>query len=344
MRPLVKFDREIDGDWGRPPVDPSAALAPTTPAAEAATQATQIANETARAAAAVSQLPPPPFGVPFITQGGFVSQGWLPWLTKLYRRIGSADSLTPDELSLMDAFTGDGLASGVRPDLLEVFPDAQSQPLLLLPDLQEAFPSQPEKLRNLLESLYLLLDAGSPQPERVTWNDWNLVRDFTPLAGAGVPVRNAFRGNLVKDQFAVGDAIQWQSIEALHDWKEGTDFEAHVHWALGGANDLTPRGVKWEIEWTACNPVEVGVAPTAFPATTVQSAEFTIPASQPDRSHRVGTVFVIPAGTLRVGAHIIIRLKRIAATATAPAADPFLVSFGVHYQSDTRGSRSTYFK
>jgi len=350
--PLVPSgDDNLDTGWGVVPVDPAGISTPANPVTPeqtaAVTQATQTANEVQRAAAAVSQLGPPPFGVPFVAQGGFVSQAWQPWITKLYRRIGSADSLTPDELSLLDAFSG-GLGgpsvTSLQPDLLDAFAQMPGTSPNEAARLLEAFPSQPRAIQGLLESLYLLLDGGAPQAERVVWNDWNLVRDFTPLAGAGVPPRNAFQGNIVKDQFGINDAIQWQSIEALHDWKEGTDFEAHVHWALGSANDLTVRGVKWEIEWTACNPLESGVAPTAFPATTIQSAEFSVSASQPDRTHRVGTIFVIPAGTLKIGAHLLVRLKRIAAAATAPAADPFLISFGVHYQSDSRGSRSTFFK
>jgi len=346
--PLIKGDEDIgDAGWGAPAVDPSVAATPTTPEAAAATQATQTANEVERATIAVTQLNPPPFGVD-IVPGFKLTPTWMSWITKLYRRIGSADSLTPDELALLDAFSGGmdlpgqvGQAQG----LMDAFPAMSAgRQDEAMARLMEAFGPTPGQMSGLLESLYLLLDAGAPKVEPVVWNDWNLVRDFTPNAGAGVPPRNPFQGNIVKDQFAVNDAIQWQSVEALHDWKEGTDFEAHVHWALGGANDLTVRGVKWEIEWTACNPVESGVAPTAFPATTTQSAEFTIPASQPDRSHRVGTVFVIPSGTLRVGAHILIRLKRIAAAGTAPAADPFLISFGLHHQADTRGSRSIYSK
>jgi len=179
----------------------------------------------------------------------------------------------------------------------------------------------------------------------VVWNDWNLVRDFTPLAGAGVPVRNTLIGNIVKDQFAVNDALQYQSSEYLHDWKEGTDVEVHIHWATGGLNDATVRGVKWEIEYTVCNPIESATAPTAFTSSSTQSLEFSIPAAQPDRTHRVGTIYTIPASTLKVGAHLMIRLKRIASVANvAPAADPFVISLGIHFQSDTVGSRSVFSK
>lgn len=173
------------------------------------------------------------------------------------------------------------------------------------------------------------------------WNDWNLSRDFTPTTGAGVPARNTLVGNIVKDQFAVNDALQYMSTELLHDWKEGSDLQVHVHWATGGLNDATVRGVKWEVEYTVCNPLESGVAPTVFPATVTQSAEFSVPAAEPNRTHRITTIYTIPGSTLKIGAQLLMRLKRIASVANvAPAADPFVISFGVHFEADTLGSRT----
>lgn len=177
--------------------------------------------------------------------------------------------------------------------------------------------------------------------DATVWNDWNLSRDFTPVAGVGVPTRNTLLGNIVKDQFAVNDALQYQSTELLHDWKEGSDLQVHIHWATGGLNDATVRGVKWEIEYTVCNPIESGVAPFAYTITNTQSLEFSIPAAQPDRTHRVSTIFTIPGATLKIGAQLLMRLKRIASvTNVAPVANPFVISFGVHFQADTCGSRS----
>jgi hypothetical protein len=181
--------------------------------------------------------------------------------------------------------------------------------------------------------------------DATVWNDWNLSRDFTPTTGAGVPARNALIGNIVKDQFAVNDALQYMSSELLHDWKEGSDLQVHVHWATGGLNDATVRGVKWEIEYTVCNPLESSVAPTAYTATLTQSNEFSIPAAQPDRTHRVSTIYTIPGSTLKIGAQLLMRLKRIASvTNPAPANDPFVISFGVHFEADTLGSRTVMSK
>ena len=176
-----------------------------------------------------------------------------------------------------------------------------------------------------------------------TWNDWNLSRDFTPTDGAGVPTRAVLAGNIVKDQFAVEDALQFQSAELLRDWKEGSSIEIHIHWATGGPNDGTVRGVKWEVEYLLANPVEAGGSSTLATPVTV-SQEFTIPALQPDRTHRVSTIATVATTGLKVGAMLLMRLKRIAAAGAAPAADPFLISFGVHYEADTDGSRTTFSK
>jgi hypothetical protein len=190
--------------------------------------------------------------------------------------------------------------------------------------------------------LAAIYNTGQPV---IWWNDWNLNRDFTPNAGAGVPVRNTLVGNIVKDQFAVNDALQMQSQEALHGWKQGTDIRVHIHWALGAANNATVRGVKWEIEWSWANPVESGVGVTAFSSVSTQSMEFVVAANEPDRTHHVGEIYIIPGAGFLIGSQIIIRLKRIASvTNTAPAADPFLISFGIHYQADTDGSSSVFVK
>lgn len=177
------------------------------------------------------------------------------------------------------------------------------------------------------------------------WNDWNLVRDFTPVAGVGVPLRNALVGNLVKDQFLVGDSLQYQSTELLHEWKEGSSLQVHIHWATGGLNDATVRGVKWEIEYSITNPLEQGSGLNTYTVVGTSSLEFTIPANQANRMHRVGTITTIAGANLFIGAQLIIRLKRIAAVSNpAPAADPFVISFGVHFEKDTLGSRETFAK
>jgi len=154
--------------------------------------------------------------------------------------------------------------------------------------------------------------------------------------GANRPTLAAFLGNIYEFQFAVGNYADMTPIEFLHGWKEGTAVEIHVHWATGGLNDGTVRGVKWEVEYTYA-AMGTGV----FTANAATSAETSIAANEVALTHKY-TSIVTFTPSVTIGAQLCIRLSRIASvTNTAPAADPFLLSFGVHYQIDTVGSRST---
>lgn len=132
MRPVV---RTSEGSiWGPTPVDPATAAEPTTVQAEVATQATQVANESQRAAAAVSQMPPPPFGVD-IVPGLRITQEWMAWLTRFYRREGGAIVTPAGDMDILTEF-----------DDLPVPPYAQD------PALEWAEPS-PRPIPDVLEWL-----------------------------------------------------------------------------------------------------------------------------------------------------------------------------------------------
>lgn len=104
MRPLVRTENDPGGEWGSPALDPAVTAVPTSPAAAAVTQATQAANEAERAAAATSQLPPPPFGVTMVGPDGRISQTWMSWITRLYQRSGGAIVTTASELDVLTEF------------------------------------------------------------------------------------------------------------------------------------------------------------------------------------------------------------------------------------------------
>jgi hypothetical protein len=168
---------------------------------------------------------------------------------------------------------------------------------------------------------------------------------FTPFDSARVPASNApnwegFQGNLNAYTFAANDFLEMTS-ELLHGYQEGSDVEIHVHWATNGV-DAGNTGVKWEVEYTIAN---AGTAEDyQFPATTTISAEQAIPANTPDLTNRVLTVGTITGASLLMGAVFKGRIRRIAAAATAPAADPFGLNLGLHYEINTMGSRQRYTK
>lgn len=165
----------------------------------------------------------------------------------------------------------------------------------------------------------------------VVYND--LLFPLIPKAtGAGNPSLATLVGNLQAYAFAVNDAIQCESSELLHFWKEGTQISFHVHWATGGT-DAAETGVKWEIEyaWSDINGV--------FSSSTTISAEETIAANTTAKTHLLTAVGTYTPSGGKIGSQLAMRLKRITAAGTAPAANPLALQVGVHVQMDTLGSR-----
>ena len=333
--PVIPSDSDPVDGWGTVPVAPiplgeTTPSIPSDPAAQQAqTEAVQTQNEESRSQLAAVSLPPVPAQAP-IAGNLRVSPHWLMWFTKLYQqRLGGAISGSTDEAILLSEFeTGPSLQQVPSEDYL----------------LDQTASWMESRVKALVEELSLLSEPAPVKDHLTTWNDWNL-----GISGAKVPAVNAptwatLVGNLNAYQFAVNDYLYMEAQEFLHDWKEGTDVQAHLHWVTGGLNDATVRGVAWEVEYSVCNPLEAAFGASAFTSATVASTEFTIPAAQPDRTHRIGTIATIPGSALRIGAQIIMRLRRVAAVGTAPAANPFAISFGLHYQSDTSGSRTVFSK
>lgn len=169
------------------------------------------------------------------------------------------------------------------------------------------------------------------------WNDIFAALD-PKSTGVGKPTLRAFSGNISQYTMAVNDLTEVAAAEFLHDWKEGSDIELHVHWASRGV-DGTDRAVKWEIDYTWANPLGV-TGTTAFPAAATASAETVIPANTPDKTHiRTSVITFTPAGG-KINGNILLSLKRIASAGTAPTNDPWVLMVGIHYERDTVGSRT----
>jgi len=111
----------------------------------------------------------------------------------------------------------------------------------------------------------------------------------------------------------------------------------HLHLATNGLNNATARKVKYIAYYTWANP---DTGSNQFTAESSLTAELDIPANQPDKSSYYLSLGTIAGSTMKVGAQVKIRIKRIAGTGTEPINDPFLGMVGIHYQCDTIGSRS----
>ena len=161
--------------------------------------------------------------------------------------------------------------------------------------------------------------------------DFPLVAKTT---GAGLPNYNTLQGNLRMLQWAVNDALQLDTRELIHGWKEGDTAYWHCH-IVTGVSDGTDRRLAFSLEFTKANLDEVLAANI-----TLTSPDYIIPAGMPALTH-----LLVPIGTAnmtgyRIGGHIKGRFKRIAPSAgTAPSANPFCEMVQMHVLTDSAGSR-----
>ena len=169
-------------------------------------------------------------------------------------------------------------------------------------------------------------------------DDWYF--EIAPkTTGVGKPTLANFSGNVNQWQMAINDISELRPVELAHKWKEATEIEIHVHWGTNGV-DGTNRGVKWEIDYSWANPLSVG-ATTAFAGVTTDSAETQIPAATPDKTHMYTTVITVTPAGGKIGAVLVMSLKRIASvTDPTPTSDPWVFMVGIHYMIDTVGSRT----
>ncbi len=160
--------------------------------------------------------------------------------------------------------------------------------------------------------------------------DFPLVAKTT---GANTPSYQTLTGNLTMLRWAVNDALQCDTEEFVHAWKEASAATWHIHIITNGL-DAASRYVRFEVEYTWAN------FNSALPATaTITSADLLIPANTTDRTHLIFDIgSFTPAGG-KIGAHVKARIKRVAAVGTAPTNDPFAELVQLHIECDTLGSR-----
>lgn len=160
--------------------------------------------------------------------------------------------------------------------------------------------------------------------------------------GATAPTLATFTGNIEQYTFAVNDYVYGVS-EITHRYREGSDLHIHMHWASNGSEG-SDKAVKWELEYTHANADASAPFTSAFPTSTVISAETTIPSGTADRAHIITHLGTVTGTGMEINGYFLWRLRRIASAGTAPAANPFGLALGVHIEIDTVGSRQQYIK
>lgn len=171
-----------------------------------------------------------------------------------------------------------------------------------------------------------------------TYDDLPPIPIINARTGVTAPSLATFIGTIEMYQFKINDFV-YGSYELAHTYKEGSDITIHMHWATGGT-DVNTRGVKWQLEYSIVNAIFF-TSPfnTSFPATTTVSGDTTIPANSNSLCHIVSSIGTISGTGLKIGAYIVWKLTRIASASTAPTANPFGLSLGMHIEQDTIGSR-----
>lgn len=146
-------------------------------------------------------------------------------------------------------------------------------------------------------------------------------------------------GNIRELVFSNNDTADFPSIELQHDYKEGTNIEAHLHIATRGTN-ASAYHVRYTIEYTWADKDAV------FPATTTLDVETTIAGGTTEFTHKYIDMGAIVGTGKHIGSQLKFLLKKIAsASSDAPAANnPYVLQVGYHYQKDTIGSRQEAIK
>ncbi|MFZ4545874.1 MAG: hypothetical protein ACOYN4_00485 [Bacteroidales bacterium] len=161
------------------------------------------------------------------------------------------------------------------------------------------------------------------------------------VSATNAPTWSAFGPYLSEYSFATDDFIDLAAEEFVHEWKEGSPVELHIHWATGSTDYIAGDRVQWKVCYSWCNMTTT--APhNSFTNFVNVYVEHVFSTTVTARSHIYSSFgSFTPTGGL-IGAQIKVRLYRIAKTAgTNPSSNPYPLQVGMHYQKDTLGSRTT---
>lgn len=151
--------------------------------------------------------------------------------------------------------------------------------------------------------------------------------------GAGIPSLATINGNITMPQWQVNDFNVCECQEMIHSWKEGSTLYWHLHLTTNGL-DATDRYVRFELEYGYADVSGQWV----FPA-IVTTPDILIPANTPTKTMMIMNIAnFTPA--IKIGAHAVARLKRVASVGAAPTSNPWIPMLQMHIQLDTLGSRN----
>lgn len=148
----------------------------------------------------------------------------------------------------------------------------------------------------------------------------------------------AFQNGIYGFSFADGAVDELHGAQEIeHDYKEGTSLEVHVHWSPSSTN---VGYCAWRYEYSIANMTTGSFATSTTLAPTSGSASAGIVNQHLYTS--LGTIPGTIAGSpVKIGAIIAFRVYRDGnAGVDTFTGNAFLHSVGIHYESDSLGSRS----
>jgi hypothetical protein len=181
----------------------------------------------------------------------------------------------------------------------------------------------------------LTINCGTDKTLVLSEPCWTDV-DFPIIArtvAANNPTPTTFAGNLTAPSWAVNDYLMCEGQELIHQWKEGSTCYWHIHLITNSTN-VDNRYVKFEVEYAWATPDGVLQGPS-----TITSADLLIPANTTNRTHLIFPLGNFTPAAAKIATQVYARLKRVAATGTAPTSNPFVPMLQIHIEVDTLGSR-----
>lgn len=146
---------------------------------------------------------------------------------------------------------------------------------------------------------------------------------------------------LFDDEAANNEQQVFFTIQMPHAWNEGSDIYPHIHWA---PEDNNSGSVVWGLEYTW---VEYNnTSPNQFPQTTIVTASSSA-LSNDAKKHMITAFGAISPSTDQdnISSVLIIRLFRNSSNASDTyTGGVFGLSFDLHYERNTAGSRTEWTK
>ena len=174
----------------------------------------------------------------------------------------------------------------------------------------------------------------------VVYSDIQFPIQTGKVPAVNFPTWETFTTNTKSYAFDVDDYIDLQAEELIHEWKQGTNGNIHIHFSIKTAQSTgTDRFAKFSV-WIAYADTD-----ETWVEQAVMSEEKTIPTGSGALKNFYLAIGDATLANYLIGAQIKARVKRIAATGgTEYADDVYITQVGMHVAKDTMGSRALLVK